>query len=277
VDDSTTRISRGPVAGRLCGKIAMITGAGSGLGQNLAELFAHAGATVVGGDINSSGVEATAAMADKQGLSIEMSQVDASDESSVSEWVSHSIQRYGGVDILVNNAARTHIASIGEMTLEQWRETMQGELDIVFVPTHAIWRHMIARGGGSIINMGSVAGMQSSEHLGMSAHAAGKGGVIAFTRQLAHEGAPHWIRANSLSPGPILTPVTQPYLEANPEFRRVFEGWPLLARTGRPADVSYAGLFLASDESAFVTGSNLVVDGGWLSKGGFTAHQNRAV
>jgi NAD(P)-dependent dehydrogenase (short-subunit alcohol dehydrogenase family) len=126
--------------------------------------------------------------------------------------------------------------------------------------------------GGSIINIASVSGMRATEFLGAAAHAAGKSGVIGFTRQLALEGAPYWIRANSISPGPIVTPVTEPILGTNKPFSDCFHGWPLLSRVGRPADVAYAGLFLASNESSFITGANLTVDGGWAVKGGFTPH-----
>ena len=147
---------------------------------------------------------------------------------------------------------------------------MRLELDIVFIPMRAAWLHFIKRGGGSIINIASVSGMRASEFLGAATHATGKSGVIGFTRQLALEGAPHWIRANSISPGPIVTPVTQALLETSKEFSDRFNGWLMLARTGRTSDVAFAGLFLASDGSSFITGANLTVDGGWSAKGGFT-------
>ena len=267
-----SRFSKGPVAGRLAGKTALVTGAGGGQGQSVALLFARAGATVIGSDIGDAGVAATAELARQQGLGITMDCVDASDEDAVDLWVADAAERHGGIDILYNNAAHTHFAPFAEMTVTQWRETLRLELDVVFLPTRAVWPHMIARGGGSIINIASVSGMRASEDLGAAAHAAGKGGVIGFTRQLAMEGAPHWIRVNTISPGPILTTVTEIMSNENQAFRERFNGWPMLGRTGRPIDVAYAGLFLASDESTFVTGANLTVDGGWSGKGGFTPH-----
>jgi NAD(P)-dependent dehydrogenase (short-subunit alcohol dehydrogenase family) len=158
------------------------------------------------------------------------------------------------------------MAPFAEMTFEQWRETIRLELDVIFAPTKAVWPHMIAQNGGSIINIASGAGMRAAEGTGTAAHAAGKGGVIAVTRQLAIEGAPHWIRVNSISPGPIMTPNVRKIYETNPAFQRLFDSSTALSRHGFPIDIAYAGLFLASDESLFVTGINLPVDGGSTSK-----------
>jgi NAD(P)-dependent dehydrogenase (short-subunit alcohol dehydrogenase family) len=267
------RTSAGPVGQRLAGKIVLVTGAGSGQGQSVALLFAMAGARVAISDIGAEGLTRTCALAVAEGLELEPCVVDASDPSAVVNWVDAVAASHGGIDVLYNNGAAAHMAPFADMSLEQWRETLKGELDVVFLPTRAAWRHLIARGGGSIINVASVSGMRGTEFLGAAAHAAGKAGVIGLTRQLALEGAPHWIRANCLSPGPILTPLTRGFHGSNEVFRRTFDGWPLLARSGDPLDVAYAGLFLASDESRFITGVNLPVDGGWSCKGGYTAHE----
>jgi NAD(P)-dependent dehydrogenase (short-subunit alcohol dehydrogenase family) len=265
-------VSRGSVTDRLAGKVALVTGAGQGQGQETALLFARAGASVVACDVNPFSVKNTRERAATENLAVEIKALDVTEEQAVEDWVSSAAQRHGGIDILYNNASFTHFAPISEMTLEQWRETLRLELDVVFIPTRAVWRHLVARGGGSIINIASVSGMRATELLGASAHAAGKSGVIGFTRQLALEGAPHWIRANSISPGPIVTPTIEALLESTPKFRELLEGLPLLARTGGTPDVAYAGLFLASDESTYVTGVNLPVDGGWTAKGGMTPH-----
>jgi meso-butanediol dehydrogenase / (S,S)-butanediol dehydrogenase / diacetyl reductase len=276
VSSDEKHLSRGNVAGRLSGKVAAITGVGDGQGREIALLFARAGATVVGCDIDHRGLDGTRALAGKSGLTLDLSEVDATHFTAVQSWIDAAAVRHGGIDVLYNNAASAHVAPFADLSFEQWRETLRLELDIVFAPTKAVWRHMIARGGGSIINVGAMAGMRGCEvvgGIGQAAHSAGKGGVIAFTRQLAAEGAPYWIRANSLSPGPVLTPAAQARLDSRPEFKRVFEGATLLARPGRPIDIAYAGLFLASDEAQFVTGVNLPVDGGTSCKLGASFRQ----
>jgi meso-butanediol dehydrogenase/(S,S)-butanediol dehydrogenase/diacetyl reductase len=269
VEKSKVRMSEGPVTGRLANKVVVVTGAGRGQGRDVALLFARAGATVVASDINPASIEETRVIASREGLTLEVAVVDAADDHSVRSWVDDAARRFRDIDVLYNNAAYTHFAPFGEMTLEQWRETLRLELDVVFIPTQAVWRHMLAQGGGSIINVASTSGMRGSALLGAAAHAAGKSGVIGFTRQLAAEGAAHWIRVNSISPGPIVTPVTQGMMEGNQQFADAFEAWPLLGRSGRSSDIAYAALFLASDESAWITGSNLVVDGGVSCKAGF--------
>ncbi|MDB5715195.1 MAG: hypothetical protein JWO15_2592 [Sphingomonadales bacterium] len=268
----TDRLSTGPVKGRLAGKIAIVTGAGGGQGLGVARLFAQAGATVIASDISPQGVKATQDIAEREGLSIDMSVIDVSSANDVNPWIEGIARRYGGIDILYNNAASTRFAPFGEMALEDWQETLRLELDVVFIPTRAVWAHMIARGGGSVINIASISGMRGLGYLGAAGHATGKAGVIGLTRQLATEGAPHWIRVNAISPGPIVTPVTETLIETSPDFNRDFHGASVLARPGRPIDIAYAGLFLASDESSYVSGINLPVDGAGSSKASHTDH-----
>lgn len=265
--------SRGEVAGRLAGKVAIVTGASGGQGRAVCSLFAKAGAKVMGCDINETALEVARKAARDEGLGIDFAAVDATDPAAVKDWIDRVAAEHGGIDILYNNGGFAHFAPIATMTLEQWHETLRYELDIVFVPSQAVWPHMVERGGGSIINIASTAGMRGSEvfeGVGWSAHATGKGGVISFTRQLAAEGAPHWIRVNTISPGPILSPASEAVMAASPVFRRSFEGAPLLDRTGRSLDVAYAGLFLASDEAVWITGVNLPVDGGMTCKAGLS-------
>ncbi len=263
------RVSRGDVTGRLAGKVAIVTGVGAGQGREIALLFARAGAVLIGCDIEATGLEQTRACAAVEGLDLDLALVDASNFAAVGDWVAGGAARHGGIDILFNNAASAHAAPFEDMTLEQWHDTLRLELDVVFAPAKAVWPHMIARGSGSIINTAAMAGLLGCEVLdgiGQAAHAAGKGGVLSFTRQLAAEGARHWIRVNAITPGPILTEAVAARLAGAPDYARVFDGAPLLARPGRPLDVAYAGLFLASDESSFITGANLTVDGGTSCK-----------
>jgi len=270
-ETTIVRTSFGNVAGRLENKIAVITGAAAGMGREVALLFARAGATVVGCDINQANLATTLELAAGEGLTLDLQIVDITNQAEVVTWVDAAAARYGGVDILYNNGASAQFAPFAELTLKQWQETLQGELDVVFIPSQAVWPHMIARGGGSIINVASVFGMRGCEPvagMGLATHATGKGGVIGFTNQLAMEGAPHWIRVNSISPGPILTEAPRGAPKRHPDFLRLFEGLPMLNRSGFPPDVAYAGLYLASDEASFITGVNLPVDGGACSKAG---------
>jgi len=265
------RTSRGPVEGRLAGKVVLVTGVGGGQGREIALLFARAGAIVAGCDINADRLSGMKELARERGITVDLALVDASDETEVRSWVDGVAARHGGIDILYNNGAGVHFAPFAEMTMEQWHETLRMELDAVFVPSQATWRHLIARGGGSIINIASISGMRGTEVLGgigAAAHAAGKSGVIGLTRQLAAEGAPHWIRVNAISPGSISTPASDAMMATSPDARRMLDGKSLLARFGYSIDVAYAGLFLASDESTFITGANFPVDGGGTAKVG---------
>jgi meso-butanediol dehydrogenase / (S,S)-butanediol dehydrogenase / diacetyl reductase len=256
---------------RLADKVALITGTAGGQGRAAALLFAQEGAIVVGCDLKDEDNHQTVQMVADAGGKMEATTIDVTEAQSAKGWVNDAAAKYGGIDIVYNNAALEWFTPFPEMSEEDWHRTIRYELDGIFFVTQAAWSHLIQRGGGSIINTGSVSGMRANEHIGSIAHAAGKGGVIALTHQLALEGAPHNIRANSISPGPINTPATLPQLDKDPSFRLTYEGWTLLDRTGEPEDVAYCALYLASNESSFVTGINIPVDGGWSAKGGLTA------
>ena len=259
------KLSSGPVAGRLANKVAFVTGTGGGQGRAVALMFARAGALVLGCDHNEQMNMETTEIARHENLTVISTKLDCSDPDLARRWIDDGVAKFGKLDILYNNAGFAHFAPVDHMTPTQWSETLRYELDIVFYPTQAAWPHLVANGGGSVVNVASVSGMRATERLPAVAHATGKGGVIAFTKQISLEGAPHQIRVNSISPGPILTPVTKAALEADPSFRATFESWPRLGRVGHPEDIAYSALFLASDESAWITGVNLVVDGGWTA------------
>lgn len=271
-----SRVSRGDVRGRLDKKIVIITGLGGGQGREIALLFARAGAIVAGCDITDEGIDQTFALATAEGLTIDVANVDATDPQAVTTWIDSVAERYGGVDVLYNNASKPQFALIPDMTMEQWHQTLRYELDIAFVPSQAVWRHMIARGGGSIINVSSVAGTRGVEpvgNAGASAHAAAKAGVLGLTHQLATEGGPHWIRVNVISPGAILSEGLQTLLEGHDaNLSRQMKGMSMLSRLGRPIDVGYLALFLASDESLFITGANIAIDGGATARVGLSIH-----
>jgi meso-butanediol dehydrogenase/(S,S)-butanediol dehydrogenase/diacetyl reductase len=250
--------------GRLDGKIALITGTGGGMGTVAAQLFAREGARVVGCDLDAEGAKQTVELVRAEGGEMTaMAPVDLGDAAAAQDWVDEAVKVYDGIDILYNNASTQRFAPLEELTPADWDFTIRNELSLVFYTTRAAWPHLQARGGGSIINVGSIAALRGVEFMAQNAHSSAKGGVLALTLQLVVEGGPYGIRANVISPGMTETPNTTPLLENPSERLRsvVLDRIPL-GRVGRPEDVVNAAIFLASDESSWVSGANIVVDGG---------------
>jgi meso-butanediol dehydrogenase/(S,S)-butanediol dehydrogenase/diacetyl reductase len=247
---------------RLSGKIALITGTASGQGRAAALLFASEGAKVVGCDLDPIGAQQTSQMVTSAGGNmVSMAPVDVSSVDEVTRWVEAAAAAFGGVDILYNNAAKALQGPIESLPIDAWRFTLSNDLDPVFLVTRAVWPHLVARGGGSIINTASIMAGRA-EDLPMGAHGAAKAGVIALTVHLAVEGGPFGIRANAISPGLIETSATADKLKdrSHPIYKHVRTS--PLGRVGQPEDVAPVALFLASEDSRFVTGANIVVDGG---------------
>lgn len=249
--------------GMLEGKVALITGTGRGQGRAAALAFTREGAKVVGTDMLSEENEETAALVrDAGGEMTVLPAADLTDPEQVKQFVDAGAACYDGFDIMYNNAARAWYAPLGEYSLEDWHATIRGELDIVFYGTRFAWRHLIERGGGVVISIASMAGVRGSRDMPMVGHSAAKSGVIGFMRQVAVEGAPHGIRAVTISPGPIATPAIDRSIGDDPERRQAIADSTLLRRWGRPEDIAETALFLASDRAEFITGINLPVDGG---------------
>jgi NAD(P)-dependent dehydrogenase (short-subunit alcohol dehydrogenase family) len=247
--------------GRLAGKRVLITGTGTAEGQGATaqELFCKQGARVVGCDLRPGAAAATAAALSAQGLAAEGHEVDLSDPGAAREWVQSSIATLGGIDVLYNNASAPAFAPFGEMTLEQWRFTMVNELEILFTVTSAAWPSLIER-GASVINTASSSGSFGLAPFGAAAHAAAKAGVLGLTRQLASEGAAHRVRVNAISPGFVDTPASRQTPQEIKDY--VINSVHLIDEVIWPIDIAYCALYLASDESRFVTGANFVVDAG---------------
>jgi NAD(P)-dependent dehydrogenase (short-subunit alcohol dehydrogenase family) len=257
--------ARGRLSERLAGKVAIVTGSGSGIGKGCAQMFARHGATVVGVDINLEAAEAAQKEIREERLDLAVRKADLTKPDEVSALVEDVAREYGGLDSLVNAAAFADFVWIEEMDYERhWRRTLTGELDTVFLMCKAAWPHLIARGGGSIINLASANAYVALKNSPALAHTAGKGGVLAMTRQLAMEGAPHGIRANSISPGMIVTGATTPVLE-RPELLAAVKEKLMVGRLGQPEDIAWGAVYLASDEAGYVTGTDLSIDGGALA------------
>jgi NAD(P)-dependent dehydrogenase (short-subunit alcohol dehydrogenase family) len=246
---------------RLQDKIAIVTGIGSGIGQEIALMFARHGAKVVGCDINAASAQATLEIARKEGLSLEsLHPCDLTKPADVERLVSFALELHGGLNVLVNAAAFAVFKPIEELEYSDWKRTLEGELDVVFLACKAAWAHLKI-GGGSIINFASANAFGVLERSPALAHCAGKGGVLAMTRQLALEGAPHGIRANTISPGLVVTGATAPVI-SDPEIRELWLKKHMLGRFGTPEDVAWMAVFLASNESGWITASDFAVDGG---------------
>jgi len=250
---------------RLAGKVALVSGIGAGIGRECALIFAREGATVFGCDIDAVRAEATVAAAQSAGFSMQSAHpIDLTKPLDVQRCVDQAIKRHGRIDVLVNaGAINPQFAPVSEMSYEQlWVPTMVGEVDLVFLMCKAVWPHLLAGGGGSIINFASVAALRGTKFAGMLAHSAGKGAVLAMTRQLAVEGGIHNIRANTIAPGLVATMATASQgLTEGQNRDRMAAGIPL-QRIGKPEDIAYCALYLASDEASWVTGTNITVDGG---------------
>jgi NAD(P)-dependent dehydrogenase (short-subunit alcohol dehydrogenase family) len=252
------------LSNRLQGKVAVVTGIGSGIGQGCALMFARHGAQVFGCDIDAASAERAVALARNESLPLHsLHPCDLTVPADVERLINAAVDQYGAIDILVNAAAFGAFAWIQDMDFDrQWKKTLAGELDVVFLACKAAWPHLIRRGGGSIINFASANAYVALSGSPALAHCAGKGGVLAMTRQLAMEGAPHGIRANSISPALVVTSATQPVLDNVPGFREAVMQKLMIKRLGQPEDIAWCATFLASGESSWITAADFRVDGG---------------
>jgi meso-butanediol dehydrogenase/(S,S)-butanediol dehydrogenase/diacetyl reductase len=251
------------LSGRLAGKVVLITGTAGGQGAASARLFAEEGASVAGCDLDATRAQAVADAIRAQGGEIDCTApVELADPRQAAAWVDGVAARLGGIDVLYNNASAPWVGPFAEMTWENWRFTLRNELDLIYTVTKAAWPHLVARGAATIINTASVSAHRGATFIEQSAHGAAKGGVLAMTRHLAASGAPHNIRANSISPGLIVTPQIEPFLqEPGHPVHAMLHSHPL-RRLGRPEDVARVALFLASEDAAYLNAVDIVVDGG---------------
>jgi 3(or 17)beta-hydroxysteroid dehydrogenase len=251
---------------RVQGKVAVVTGAASGLGKAISFLLAREGAAVVLADINEADGKKAAEAINREGKQAIFIKLDVTSESDWTRVMNLTLERFAKLDILVNCAGVFHDKSIEDTTLEAWRRVIAINLDGVFLGTKAAIAPMKNGGGGSIINLSSAGGIIGTSD--SSAYNASKGGVRLLTKASAIEfsRASHNynIRVNSVHPGVIRTPMTRWITEDPDSAKAVMEKQPI-GFMGEPDDVAYGVLYLASDESKYVTGSELVIDGGWTA------------
>jgi NAD(P)-dependent dehydrogenase (short-subunit alcohol dehydrogenase family) len=241
---------------RLSGKVAVVTGAASGIGLGIAQLFVKEGAKVVFSDIDESG-KAAADVAGENALFI---QCDISDTESVKNLIAKTLEALGTINILVNNAGIVRQNPISETTDEEWNAVINTNLKGPFLLTREVLPTFEKNGQGKIVNTASIAGIIGYENL--SSYCASKGGIIAMTRALALEFAPKKINVNCICPGAIKTGMTKMIEENETMLKQTLMVIPA-GRMGDPIDIANAALYLASDESDYVTGTSIVVDGGW--------------
>ena len=245
-------------------KVAIVTGASSGIGRATVELFAREGAVVIAADVTDDAGRKLADALAGAGHTCTYVHADMAHEADVQAMVYLALSQYGRLDVLFNNAGiEGDFAPAAEMSLDTWERTIAVNLRGVFLGTKYGVEAMLRSGGGSIVNNASVAGLVG--FAGGAAYCASKGGVVQLTRAVALDYATQGIRVNCLCPGVIDTPMVERALSM-PGVREQIEGAEPIGRLGRPEEVAELALFLASDRSSFLTGAVIPVDGGYVAR-----------
>jgi NAD(P)-dependent dehydrogenase (short-subunit alcohol dehydrogenase family) len=251
---------------RLRNKVAIVTGAAMGIGEGIALVFAREGARVVLVDMEEQkGQQVEQRIRDAGGEAFFM-RVDLGDSAEIPRLVDCTVSRFGGLDILVNNAAIhgwINKKAVVDTTEEVWDRTLNVNLRAPYLLCKVSVPHMIRRGGGSIINIASIGGLEAFPEF--AAYSTSKGGLVLLSKCLALDYGKYQIRANAICPGAIETPGSEPFMKDREAYMKTIAAITPLQRTGSPDDIAMAALYLGSDESRYVTGTTLIVDGGRMA------------
>lgn len=248
---------------RLKDKVAIITGGGSGIGRGIANLFAKEGVKVVVAGRRPEVLEETVETIRQNGGEAFLMQTDVSSYDQVSSLVQKAVTQFGKIDILVNNAGVYLPHDALSASEDEWNKVMSIDLKGVWVCSKAVLPEMLKQGKGKIINIASIAGLIGFEQ--SAAYCAAKGAIVNLTREMALDYASKQINVNAIAPGIIDTDMTKGFLEDEAAKKSFLEKTPI-GRVGTPEDIGYGAVYLASDESDFVTGHTLVIDGGWTAR-----------
>lgn len=248
----------------LSGKVALVTGAGGGIGSSIAVTLANAGADIAVADSNAANAERTAFDVKATGRRAAALSVDVRDPDSVTAMTDEAVEQLGEIDILVNGAGIAFNKPSEDLTPEEWLRVIDVNLNGVFWCSQAIGRRMLARQSGSIVNIASMSGVIANKPQPQSHYNTSKAGVIMLTQSLAAEWADRGVRVNAVSPGYIGTEMTKLGMNT-PEWKKTWLEMTPMARVGEPVEIANAVWYLASEAASFATGSNLIVDGGYTA------------
>ncbi|HLZ07928.1 MAG TPA: SDR family oxidoreductase [Chloroflexota bacterium] len=248
---------------RLSGKVALITGSAQGIGKGTAKLFASEGARVVVADIDDDKGRTTVEEIRSGGGEAAFVHADVENEDEIAAMIRFAVDQFGGLSVLMNNAYWSKFAPVVELERSDWDRSLNIMVRAIYLGCKYAMPHLIASGAGSIINIASVHGILAARN--SAPYEASKAAVINLSRQIAVDYGPQGVRSNSICPGWIITERGEENLARNPErLESAIQIYPV-RRVGRPIDIAYGALYLASDESTFVTGTTLVIDGGLTS------------